>query len=132
MSGELSASKERPLIRQILRRVLLLLLLGGGYYIWLSVTHVGIPCVFRTFTGFLCPGCGVTHMMMEILKGNFSEAFEANRFLFVTLPFLVGELIYTEVCRARKRKMSVLNHVLLICYTVCLLGFGVLRNIIHL
>ena len=48
------------------------------------------PCVFHTFTGWLCPGCGATRALHELLHGRFVEALALNPWMMVTLPLLAA------------------------------------------
>ena len=68
------------------------LAVGVIYFCWLKVTGIGIPCIFRKITGWYCPGCGITTLILCISEQDFVGAFWANPFLFVTSPFLLGEL----------------------------------------
>jgi len=36
------------------------------------------PCTFRTFTGVLCPHCGMTTCFTNLVRGNFTAAWTAN------------------------------------------------------
>lgn len=42
-------------------------------------------CVFHATTGLLCPGCGTTHALHELLHGQFGAAFHSNPFLFAVM-----------------------------------------------
>ncbi|SKB92237.1 Protein of unknown function [Lachnospiraceae bacterium] len=105
------------------------LILGVLYFLWYTKTGIGIPCVFHRITGFRCPGCGITHMVLHTVKLDFNAAYHDNPFLFVSLPFLAGEIIFDKYLRHKGKKMPLWNNVLLIVYLVMLLGFGVYRNI---
>ena len=48
-----------------------------------------IPCLWKTFFGIECPGCGVTSSIIEILKGNFQFAWEINKLTFLVFPLLL-------------------------------------------
>jgi len=47
-----------------------------------------IPCLWKTFFGFECSGCGITSSIIEIIKGNFLIAWEINKITFLVLPLL--------------------------------------------
>lgn len=111
-----------------------LLILGAAflYYLFVRLTGLGLPCYFRAITGRKCPGCGITHMIMYALNGDFIRAFLANPFLFITIPFIAFEVIF---CFAREdgtgnKPFPMWNNVLLSLYIILLLIWGVLRNII--
>ena len=48
-----------------------------------------IPCLWKTFFGFECSGCGITTSIIEIIKGNFIIAWELNKITFLILPLLL-------------------------------------------
>lgn len=106
-------------------------LLAGGvaYIVWLRVTGLGIPCIFRKITGWLCPGCGITTLFLCLTRLDIGGAFAANPFLFVTLPFLAAEVLYDRRLRRRNERQPKWNEAALVVYGVSLLAFGVLRNI---
>ena len=121
------------LYMQVIRKykgILTAAALGVLYLIWLHGTGIAIPCPFRMVTGRLCPGCGITRMFVCLSRLDFEGAFRANPFLFVTLPFLVAQLIYAEYMRGRGRKLPAWDNVVLIGYIIALLVFGVVRNFI--
>lgn len=103
--------------------------LGIGYFIWLKLTGLAIPCLFRKTTGWLCPGCGITTLILSLAKLDFPGAYHANPFLFVTAPLLLAELGYSFVLRRRGKKLPKWNNVLVLFYCTALCIFGVLRNI---
>jgi hypothetical protein len=47
-----------------------------------------IPCLWKTFFGFECSGCGFTSSIIEIFKGNFLLAWEMNKITFLVFPLL--------------------------------------------
>ena len=48
-----------------------------------------IPCLWKTFFGIECSGCGITSSIIEIFKGNFLLAWEMNKITFLVFPLLV-------------------------------------------
>lgn len=101
---------------------------GIGYYIWLKLTGLAIPCMFRKITGWLCPGCGITTLILCLAKMDFKGAYQANPFLFVTGPFLLLCLFYMEWKRRKGQQTGKVMQVGLVLYTVGLCAFGVIRN----
>ena len=114
------------------RALLTLLFVGVLYYIWIINTGICIPCIFRLITGYKCPGCGVTTMIVSLSRLNFKGAFIANSFLFITGPFVIAEIIYSMIKNNRNEKMPRWNTVVLYIYIAFLLIFGILRNIINI
>ena len=107
-------------------------LAGGIYYIWLSFTNVSIPCLFYLWTGFKCPGCGITRMCVAVLTGKMNEAREANLLLFYLLPVLIigqigidGYYVLTGK-RCNQKYIDIIASVAI----VLLFVFGVYRNIV--
>lgn len=63
------------------------LIFAGIYFLltWWADTSV---CIIRAFTGYPCPGCGLTTAAMQILAGDFYGALHTNAMIFA-LPFLL-------------------------------------------
>jgi hypothetical protein len=49
-------------------------------------------CLFHRWTGFLCPGCGMTRATHAALHGHFSEAFRFNPLGMLAVPALIAWL----------------------------------------
>lgn len=93
-----------------------------------GLTGYSIPCVFHCLTGLKCPGCGITHMLMNLLLLDWKGAYAANPFLFVTGPFLIFEIIYEFFLSHSNRKFHSVNNILLVIYCTALILFGIIRN----
>lgn len=65
------------------------ILLCGIDLLVFSITGHGIPCAFRLLTGYLCPGCGITHACIAILHGDLQGAFRDNALSVTLLPVLL-------------------------------------------
>ena len=87
--------KERVL--ELLKQVGFLAILGIGYLILIQTTTLRIPCLFRAYTGFKCPGCGVTRMCVAILHGDWRTAWKENSMLLILLPAILGYCMFQEV-----------------------------------
>lgn len=107
----------------------ILLAAGVLYLVWLRLGGPGIPCPFHLATGLLCPGCGVTTMLVALSRLDFQGAFAANAFLLCTLPLLVFELVHEWRRCSAGRPQPRWNQVLLAVYGGGLLLFGILRNL---
>ena len=68
------------------------LLIGCAHLVLVQMTDYGIPCLFRLVTGLKCPGCGVTHMILDLLRLRFRAAFYDNAALFCLSPALAALL----------------------------------------
>ena len=108
-----------------LRTLAILCIIGIAYAIWILITGLAIPCPIRKITGLLCPGCGITTLFICLFRLNIKEAFYANPFLFITMPYLIFELIYSLNPEHRKNKK---NNISLLIYAVLFILWGVLRN----
>lgn len=47
-----------------------------------------VRCPFRTFLGVRCPGCGMTHALVALLRGDIRRAMRFNPFVLVLVPLL--------------------------------------------
>ncbi len=56
-----------------------------------------LPCFYKKYLGFECPGCGMQRAFIEILRGNFLESLKIYPALLPTiflLTFLILHLIF--------------------------------------
>ncbi|OMD38098.1 hypothetical protein BSK52_19610 [Paenibacillus odorifer] len=98
-------------------------LLGLLYFtVWMPLTNMGIPCLFHEWTGFYCPGCGITRVILSLLRFDFVQAFRFNPLLFVLAPLYMLYL-FTE-----KKRIQPLSHVIMAVMLILTVTFGVLRN----
>jgi len=90
----------------------------------------GIPCPVHYFTGFKCPGCGVSRMFISLMKLDFKSAFEANRLLLVTLPVIASLLFvyFFRYIKTGSRKIFKAENIIYIVLIISFLIFGVVRN----
>lgn len=120
------------------KRLARLLLTVGGvlaagliYAAVVRFVGCGIPCLFHTVTGWLCPGCGVSRMCMALLRLDFAAAFHYNAAIFLLMPIggvlaLRQAWLYVKTGGAR---LSRIETVIVVCMVVFMLVFGVWRNI---
>ena len=109
-------------------------LLGVGLLYALLCRLAGralVPCLFRLATGFMCPGCGVTHMCLALLRLDFKAAFQANPVVMVLL--IPGAVLFFQMARRYLQEGSAMptRRQSIVLYSMCaaLLLFGVLRNV---
>lgn len=122
-------SKNR--LKRLLKSYITVMLIGGAYAVFYSFTHIGIPCIFHSITGLNCISCGVTRMLVSLLKGNLYEAYCYNRLLFVTLPLFVfyiirGSIQYVKYGKAVYTKIDKIIFGIFITAAVI---FGFVRNL---
>ena len=111
------------------RTAFVFLTAGVAYFFLLRFTDFGIPCLFRKLTGWLCPGCGITTLIMCLFHLDFAGAYRANEFLFLTGPLLIAQIAYYFIMKAKGKSMPKWNTVLVYLYAASLVLFGVLRNL---
>lgn len=90
------------------------------------------PCLILKTTGFYCAGCGVQHMVLALLRGDWSQAFRQNAFMLAVLPlaalYAVWEAVrYVKGKRPLYRLRGFLPAVLLLAAAAA--AFTVLRNL---
>lgn len=73
--------------RRLIYTAISLVLLVAVYFGFYKITGFAMPCVFHEVTGWYCPGCGISRMLLAILSGDFYQAFRYNPLLFILLPF---------------------------------------------
>lgn len=102
-----------------------------GFLLSLSYClHIDI-CLFHRITGWNCPGCGATHMILALLRGEIWQAFWYNPVLLILLPALcvvIGD-IYIRFLKTGFIVSRPWERGLLIMMGVCLIVFGVVRNL---
>lgn len=101
-----------------------------AYLIFVLCTNIGIPCVFHLITKLKCPGCGISRMLMSIVRLDFVSAFWHNPLLFVTGPLIIAYIVASEVkfVKYGNRDMGKWQ-IFIWVELVLLLAYWVLRNI---
>ena len=101
-----------------------LLLLAIVYVKILSpMFHIHIPCIFNLVTGYECPGCGMTRVVLALLDGNVYQAFRWNMLVFLLIPiYSAYALLSRKEQHAKKSKMIMVT---MLSLTVL---FFILRN----
>lgn len=84
---------QRSRRRKVILDYISYLLLGFSYLIFCLFSGHSLPCPFHAVTGLDCPGCGFTRMMLAIIHGDISGAFEANPALLLGGPLLLGQIL---------------------------------------
>lgn len=131
VAGAVSAPAFFLIMKTLLKEnktILFWLILGSLYYFFVKYMSLSLPCPFRYVTGYLCPGCGITTMVIALGEGDFDTAKKANAFLFYTLFWLLLSVLVHKYCLP-KRYVQVLDKWLYPVYFLLLIGFGVYRNL---
>ncbi len=113
--------------------ILLAVVIFGLIYLWFFTTFgVGIPCIFNRITGLLCPGCGMTHAIAELCKGDIRGALGYNALVVDVFPVLCLYLLYRAVryINGRGEGFYIWEYALLIILFIITVGYGLLRNLI--
>jgi hypothetical protein len=88
------------------------------------------PCYFHELTGMLCPGCGSSRAMHQLLHGHVGAAIRCNALLMACLPLAAGFAIRFAVKKIKNQpavlSISPAGLWLLLAVTVV---FAVLRNL---
>lgn len=120
---------------QLNKKILLTgLALSGGlaYYLLLVHFNIGIPCLFNVITNLKCPGCGITHLILNLSKFKFKQAFLCNQFIFINSPFIIYFIIKNYLCWLLNItfKLNKTENVLIFLLLIGSIIFTVVRNII--
>jgi len=104
--------------------IIIILFLGVLYYFAREKWGIEIPCFFHEFTGFFCPGCGITRLFVSLIHLDFYNAFRYNPLVFV-LMILYGLYI---IVKLKYKNLKIPNWVIYVILGVTI-GFGILRNV---
>lgn len=115
---------------RILKKYLIVLGAGILYFVFTSVTKIGIPCPFRLITGFQCPGCGISRMLISLVHLDFVSAYHYNPFILLTSPIILFIIVYSDYRYIKTGDGSFGKwNFILMAELAGLLIFGILRNI---
>lgn len=107
---------------------------GCAYALFVMKTGVTIPCMVNLITGLKCPGCGITHMAVNIMRLHFKEAFRCNPAIFVMLPvfaYLAAAKLYRYI-KFDSKKEPTAEKVIEITLIIALVAFGIVRNLVSI
>lgn len=111
------------MLKKIKEYLIFIIILVFFFLLFLSQE---LKCLFNELTGLFCPGCGITRMIIAILKLDFYQAFRYNPLIFMLLIFFIIYFIYSLI---RYKKIKPLKNKISIVLLIITLLFGVLRNI---
>ncbi|MBQ9181658.1 MAG: DUF2752 domain-containing protein [Bacilli bacterium] len=119
-------------MKKIVIKILIFLIILVLYLVLGSAFNIYIGCPIHDITGFHCPGCGLTRMLLSILKLDFYQAYRYNPLLFITLPFIIFLYFNNLYCKLYNKK-SIIKKIpnwfwYIILFIVIL--YGIMRNII--
>lgn len=126
----MDANHKQRLLK-FLKKASLVLAVGLGYFLWVSLTGLGIPCLHYRLTGKLCPGCGISRMCIALAALDFPRAFRCNALVMVLLPFalIFGTRRLIHYVRSGRTETDLLEFALLLAALVLTITFGIVRNL---
>lgn len=112
-------------ISKLKKIVSFLLFLVCCYFLLSILTekNISIDCPILKITGFYCPGCGISRLILSLFKGNIYQAFRWNPFLFLLIICLP---IYVFIEDKIPKKVQT---ILLYSLLVITITYMVIRNI---
>lgn len=132
MEGESVNIAKKKCLSNMLKQIGLILIVGSIYLAFVLKTEQGIPCIFYRITGLKCPGCGMTHAMIEIWKGNYKAALQYNALSLTIFPlvclYLLYRFIHTEL--NKKEGFHIWEYAVLVVLLFITIGYAWLRNLI--
>ena len=111
------------------KKYLIVISVGLLYLLWIYCTDIKIPCPIKSITGYLCPACGITRMVVAICRFDFVAAYYFNPFLFATFPVVLFCIVYSDIkyIKTGQRKLGYLSYLLWL-EIIAAIAFGILRN----
>lgn len=87
-------------------------------------------CPFYTYAHFLCPGCGGTRALYEMLHGNLAGAWHYNALLTMLVPlsFVWSVIVWFRGARSNQSPDFRIPHAAWIVVAVVAILFTVARN----
>ena len=118
-------------VRKIIYRDSIILLAGILYAVFVRLTGLAVPCIFRALTGWQCPGCGITRACLSLIKGEIRTSFSYNPFLYIAGPCIIylivrGDLNYIK---GDAYRLGTADTVLIYILIMAALIFGVVSNL---
>ncbi len=121
---------------RIIKTIAVIIGLAAGIIVYIyafTKTGIGIPCIFRSITGMLCPGCGMTHALSSIAQGKFLEAMGYNALSLTVCPFIAMFLLVRafKYIKTGQEEFSLVEIIfLIICLVLCVWYFLFRNNLI--
>ncbi|MDM1292828.1 DUF2752 domain-containing protein [Sphingobacterium sp. N143] len=72
-------------------------------YLFLDI-HILVPCLWKSISGYECPGCGLTTAFMALLQLDWQRAWAANPLIYILVPAIIL-LILRDFGRFRAAQM---------------------------
>ncbi len=120
---------KKKAIKTIAFTSLVIFILGVLYYIFVRVAGFGIPCVVYQLTGYKCPSCGITRMVVHLSKFQFKQAFYDNMMVFIAWPFVLIDVIYIFYKSLIREKLPIATYIFSYLIVGIAVIFCIIRNI---
>lgn len=118
--------------RKLALSTLVFLAAGLLYALFVTLTGLSVPCIFRTVTHLKCPGCGMTSLCLSLLRLDFHGAWEANPAALLISP--LGAAVAADMgiryVLTGDSKPDLFSNISMALMSAVLIVFGVLRNIV--
>lgn len=132
MSMQINASDRKKRITRAILAGTAFICAGLFYGFFMIPRGFWIPCMFRTFTGYKCPGCGISHMAAALLNGQWEEVAASNWGLFLISPFIIHlciEAVRNYVTGSHQGRVMEKETIACCIYLV---AWGIVRNLLEL
>ena len=100
-----------------------------------SETQLAPKCLWKSLTGWSCPGCGMQRFLHAFMHGRFAEAFAYNYLLVLLLPYVamlsVERLVLKGQAQQKWRKI-IEGRTLTTALCVIAPGWFIIRNILNI
>ncbi len=90
---------------------------------------VNIYCMTHQLFGLYCAGCGITRLLVSLVKGDPYTAFRYNPFLFITMIPMAGVYLYGSYLWIKNKALPSGIGIAVIVWGVMAVLFGILRNV---
>lgn len=127
----LHSKEQKERLKKLLTGIAIAVSVGLLYYLVIRIADIKIPCIFYTVTGLYCPGCGVTRMILALLRFDFVKAFYSHPVLFCIAPFLAvcfGAQAVNYV-KSGKRSLALWQNIIIYSAIFLLVAFCIVKNL---
>lgn len=91
--------------------------------------YLNYRCFWEKYFNITCAGCGVTRMILSILKLDYYQAFRYNPLFFIFVILFLIYMIYVLICILFDKKIFIPDYKIAIVFVIIILIYMVLRNI---
>lgn len=103
-------------IRNIKNKILFFTIIAVFYSI---AFLLNIKCIFKTLTGYICPGCGMTRAFLSIIHLDFKSAFNYNPMIFMMPVFII--YIFKDGIVFKNKNLNFI--ILILCFIIFFLSY---------